>query len=124
MKAIKLVIALLVLGVAGAGNAWADRHHHGGGHVQFGLVIGPMWGPWYYPPPAYYYPPYYSPVIVERPQVYIEQQPALAAPPPAASAPAPTNYWYYCAASKGYYPYVKTCRDGWQKVAPQPPGQP
>jgi hypothetical protein len=124
MKAIKLVIALLVLSVAGAGNAWADRHHHSGGRVHFGLVIGPMWGPWYYPPPAYYYPPYYSPVIVERPQVYVEQQPALAAPPPAASAPAPTNYWYYCAASRGYYPYVKTCRDGWQKVAPQPPGQP
>jgi hypothetical protein len=62
-------------------------------------------------------------VVVERPasQVYIEQP---AAPAPAAPvAAAPVNYWYYCAAAKGYYPYVKECPSGWQKVSPQPPGQ-
>lgn len=119
MKTLKLIIALLLLGTVSAGNAWADR-----GHVHFGVMIGPYWGPMYYPPPPYYYPPYY-PVVVTHPapQVYIEQQPAPAAPA-APVAAAPTNYWYYCAAAKGYYPYVKECPSGWQKVLPQPPGQP
>lgn len=129
MKSIKLIIAVLLLGAAGVGNAWADRGHH---RSHFGIMIGPYWGPSYYSPFPYYYPPYspYSPyynppVVIERPapQVYIEQLPAPAAPPAAAVAP-PVNYWYYCAAANGYYPYVKECRGGWQKVLPQPPGQP
>ena len=123
MKRIKLLIVLLMLlGVSGIGTAWADRGHHGGGG-HFGVMIGIPWGPWYYPPP-YYYPPYYSPVVVQQqPQVYIEQQQVPAAPAESA-ATAPSNYWYYCASAKGYYPYVKECPGGWQKVLPQPPGQP
>lgn len=118
MKAIQVIIAFVLLGVAGTGNAWAYR----GGHV--GVVIGVPVGPWYYPPP-YYYPPYYPPVVVQQqaPPVYVEQQQAPAAPA-GAVAGAASDYWYYCAAAKGYYPYVKECRDGWQKVMPQPPGQP
>lgn len=116
MKTIKLMIVCLLLGVTGVGNAWADRSRHS--HI--GVFIGPSWGPSYYRPFPYYYPPYYPPLVVERPapQVYIEQ-PQVAAP-----APAPTNYWYYCAATNGYYPYVRECASGWQKVSPQPPGQP
>lgn len=117
----QLAVALLLLGTAGAGSAWAD---HGHGRAHFGVYIGPAWGPWYYPPPYYYYPPYYPPVIVERPaqpQVYIEQT----APPVTVQAPAPqTHYWYYCSATKAYYPYVRECPSGWQKVSPQPAGQP
>lgn len=127
MKSIKWVIALLVLVVAASGSAWADRGHrhgHGRGQVHFGVVIGPLWGPWWYPPPRYYSPPYpyYPSVVVERPAptVYIEQ-PAAAAPAPAPQAQ--TNYWYYCDGAKGYYPYVKECPTGWQRVLPQPPGQ-
>lgn len=116
MKAVKLVAAFLVLAAAGSTAAWADHRSH----IHFGVVVGPYWGPWGYPPP-YYYPPYYPPVVVERPApVYIEQAPAVVAAP----APAPqTAYWYYCAAARGYYPYVKECPGGWQKVLPQPPGQ-
>jgi len=44
---------------------------------------------------------------------YIEQQSA-----PQASA---DNWWYYCPNPQGYYPYVRDCSDGWQRVAPQPP---
>jgi len=126
MKTAKLIIALLLLGVAGLGNAWADHH----GHVRFGVTIGPYWGPGYYQPYPYYYPPYYpvysSPVVIERqaPQVYIEQQPAPVTAPPVSSAAPAANFWYYCAASRGYYPYVKECPGGWQRVSPQPPGQP
>ena len=119
MKVIKVIIALALLGVMGMGSAWADR----GGHVRFGVSIGVPIGPWYYPPP-YYYPPYsyYPPVVVQQPApVYVEQQQAPVAP---AAAPAATNYWYYCAAAKGYYPYVKECPGGWERVLPQPPGPP
>ncbi|MDP2882045.1 MAG: hypothetical protein Q8N89_10720 [Azonexus sp.] len=48
-----------------------------------------------------------------QPQVYIEQ----------AQEPAPgagQQYWYFCKSAQGYYPYVKECPDGWQKVLPQP----
>lgn len=118
MKTIKWLAAFLALATLGSTAAWADHR----GHVHFGVVIGgPYWGPWGYPPPPYYYyPPYYPPVVVERPApVYIEQAPpAVAAPAPA--APAPQNFWYYCAAAKGYYTYVKECPSGWQQVLPQP----
>lgn len=118
MKTVKWLVAFLALATLGSTAAWADHH----GRVHFGVVIGaPYWGPWGYPPaPYYYYPPYYPPVVVERPApVYIEQAPA-AVPAPAPAAPAPQNFWYYCAAAKGYYPYVKECPSGWQQVPPQP----
>ena len=120
MKTIKLLVVLLLLGAGGVGNAWAD--HYGGGHVRFGVMIGPYWGgPSYYYPPPYYYPPYYPQMVTPTPQVYIEQQAAPAAGP---VAEAPSTYWYYCSNAKGYYPYVKECPGGWQRVLPQPPGQP
>jgi hypothetical protein len=28
--------------------------------------------------------------------------------------------WYYCGNPGGYYPYVKTCEDDWQSIAPAP----
>lgn len=128
MKAIKLVrflIPLLLLGVAGAGNAWADHRRHS----HFSVMIGPAWGPSYYSPDPYFYPRYYPyyvpPVVIDRPllpQVYIEQPPLVAAPPaPSAPAAAPASYWYFCAASNAYYPYVNECPGGWQKMLPQPP---
>lgn len=109
MKAMRTIVALAVLGIVGVGSAWADHR----GHAHFGVFVGPYWGPLYYP---YYYPP----VVIERtpPPVYIEQ---AAPPPPAAPVEAaPTAYWYYCAAAAAYYPYVKQCPGGWQKVLPRP----
>lgn len=128
MKSIKCLLALLLC-LAGAGNVWADHR----GHARIGVFIGPSWGPGYYAPyyPPYYapyYPSYYPPVVVERapPSVYIEQPTIQQAPPESSMAPAApqTNYWYYCQASKAYYPYVKECPGGWQKELPQPQGQP
>ncbi len=111
MKKTIYAIAFLLLGIGNIGNALADHRVHS--HV--GVVIGgPVWSPWYYPyPPPYYYPP----VVIERapPPVYIEQTPP---PPPQ------TSYWYYCREAKGYYPYVKECPGGWQKVLPRPSDQP
>jgi len=109
MKALKIAVVTLALALLGSGNAMADHYHHGGPRVHFGVMIGPAWSPWYYPPPVYY-----PPVVIERsPPVYVEQP---------AAAPAPqTSYWYFCPEAQGYYPYVKECPGGWQKVLPQPP---
>ncbi|MDY0057847.1 MAG: YMGG-like glycine zipper-containing protein [Methyloversatilis sp.] len=46
--------------------------------------------------------------------------------PPAASTPPATaqsgrGNWYYCASAREYYPYVRTCREGWQVVEANPP---
>lgn len=117
LKLVKSFLVLLLLAAACVGNAWADHR----GHTRFGLVIGaPLFYPYPHPYP-YYYPPY-QPVIIERaPPVYIEQPVSQPAP---AVQEQQTNYWYYCSASKAYYPYVKECPGGWQKVLPQPPAQP
>ena len=80
--------------------------------VGFGYWGGPFWGPpWWYYPPAYYYPPV---VVQQQPVTYIEQ--GSSNPP----ARAESGWWYYCDASKGYYPYVKECPSGWQRVPPAP----
>lgn len=43
--------------------------------------------------------------------VYVERSPP-------AEPPAPV-WWYWCAEAKAYYPYVKECPGGWQRVPPQ-----
>lgn len=113
---LKCGVVALVLVSTGVGSAWADRGYYGYRHgysgARFGLVIGAPFSPWYYPSPYYYSPP----VIIEpAPQVYIEQAPVV---PPASMQ---SNYWYYCDASRTYYPYVTECPGGWQRVVPQPP---
>ena len=98
-------ISMLVLAAAAALASGAALAH---GRVFFGVGIGvPILGP-YYP---YYYPPYYyeprTVVVPAQPQRYIEQS-------------QPSDSWYYCAESKTYYPYVKDCPGGWQRVSPTP----
>jgi hypothetical protein len=114
MRNIKAIAAAgLVLASFAAGPA----HAHG---VRFGIGIGfPIYpAPYYYPPPAYYYPP---PVYVQPAPVYVEPPQAIAPPPQAQAAPPAEQFWYYCADSKTYYPYVKSCASPWQRVRPQPP---
>ena len=114
---IALVLALAGLMAASSASAW---HHRHGPRVSIGFGFGYP-GPYYpgpYYPPYGYYPHYYpAPVVIQRqPTVYIEQNPQ---PAPAIQAPA-SAYWYYCADTRAYYPYVKDCEAGWQRVAPQP----
>ena len=103
----KYMLAAAALLMAFSGGALAHVH------TEVGVYVGPYWGPWYAPPP-YYYPPQPQVVVVPQapPPTYIENR----------QAPAETaqQYWYYCRSAKGYYPYVKECPDGWQKVLPQP----
>ena len=109
--------ALLAISLFVAALAAADANAHGPrGRVHLGVHVGvpfyyPYWYPWYYPGP------YYSETVVvqqREPPVYVERDEAAAA--------APQGWWYYCEQSKAYYPYVKSCPAGWQKVAPRPGG--
>jgi hypothetical protein len=122
MRAV-LTSALVLFGatLSAPALAWHGGGWHGGGHVHVGVGVvvgGPLWwgGPWYYPP-YYGYPPYYyPPAVVSGPTQYVEQGGVESA------GPAQHGYWYYCVESKTYYPYVKECPGGWQRVAPQPSG--
>ncbi|HZV55735.1 MAG TPA: hypothetical protein VFF82_12420 [Rhodocyclaceae bacterium] len=112
MKSAAKILLLFLALMAGSASAWADR-----GHVHFGISVGPYWGPywgpWYYPP-AYYYPP----LVVEQPSpVYVQQQPVVQAAPQ-------ESYWYFCRAANTYYPYIKQCPAGWERVPAKPAGQP
>jgi len=115
MKTTYSLLAALALGMALA----VPAHAHGGGHVGVGVYLGgPIGWPYYYPyyGYGYGYPYYYPPAVVQpsSPPVYIERQDTEEAAPS-------TSYWYFCPESKAYYPYVKQCPGGWQRVAPQPP---
>jgi hypothetical protein len=120
-RALWALVALVFLGTTIAESAWAHGKRsrtsvHLGFH--FGVPLHPY--PWYHAPRTHYYP-YYAPVVVvpAAPPVYIERY-AESEPP---RDVAPQHYWYYCAEARAYYPYVKQCPGGWQRVAPQPPPQ-
>ena len=132
------ILALLTLCMAWAApvSAQGHRHGHGHGHGQHhqgprvSLSFGHYFGPWGYSP--YFYDPFFysrrwneRPIVIEQPapQVYVEQPQVYsqAAPMPQAAA---NNYWYFCEAAQAYWPYVKECSGGWQRVIPQPPPPP
>lgn len=115
---IRIILAVLVVLGIGMQPADADRGGHGrhrGGHVEFGLFLGPgWWGPYPYSYSPYYpYHPYYSP-----PPVIIQQQPPEIRVEPSTRPDTPSSYWYYCQDPQGYYPNVKKCPKGWMKVVP------
>lgn len=116
MQAMKKIALFLFVALLGAAVSAPALAHGRGGRVTFGLHVGvPIgWYGWHYPP----YYPYYPPQVIyvpSEPQTYIERAPAQAAPAPQA------QWWYYCDEARAYYPYVKQCPGGWQRVAPQPP---
>lgn len=109
-RALAILLAALVLAVSEVASAGGGHHVHR--HARIGVFIGvPLGGYWHFPPPYYYYPPV---IAVPAPPVYIER----GSPEP---APGPPDYWYYCEDAGAYYPYVKDCPGGWQRVVPRPP---
>ena len=114
------VVTLLVALAGVLASEPGQAHHRSHVHVGVGFAYGyPYWGPGWWGPWGPWYSPYYYPttiVVPAQPMTYIEKGSA-----PASSAPAPESWWYYCDASKGYYPYVKDCPSGWQRVPPAPP---
>lgn len=107
----------------GGGHAWRDgggARWHGSIFLGFAAPYPYYWGPGYWGPGYYYGPPaYYVPPIVAAPAappVYVERDDAT---PESAPAPSKPVWWYWCPTAKGYYPYVKECPGGWQRVPPQ-----
>jgi len=123
MSAIKIGLVCVVFGASTIVSAAADaqsRHRHDRG-PRIGVYIGPpaVFGPWYYPPRYSFYHAYPPVVVVpSAPPIYVEQ-PRAPAPEPRVAQP--QAYWYYCAESQTYYPYVDRCAEPWQRVLPHPP---
>jgi hypothetical protein len=105
MKLARIAFASMSIALGTLASSPASADH---AHASFGFFVG---GPVWYPYPYYPYPYPYPPVVVRpAPQTaYIEQ----------GGEEDPQSYWYYCAESKTYYPYVKECPGGWQRVVPQ-----
>ena len=118
MRALRTIVvaALALCAAAASAPAFADRWH-GHSRVHLGLYFGDpfFWHPYPYYPPYYYYPP--TVVVPQAPPVYIEQGEQ------GAEAAAGQGWWYFCRESNAYYPYVKHCPGGWERVSPQPPAQ-
>jgi hypothetical protein len=81
--------------------------------ARVGVYVGPAYR-YYYPvvPVPYYYPPVVAVPVV--PDNYVEQA------QPSGRQAQSGGSWYYCDASKAYYPYVKECPGGWREVSAQP----
>lgn len=80
------------------------RWFHGDhlGRAGWWWIVGGVW--YFYPAPIYPYPDPYV--------------------PPAAVAPAVPQYYYWCAAPRGYYPQVPGCSVPWQAVPATAPVTP
>jgi len=118
------LILLVLIFVSGTAYADRSRQHSGRsshGRVGIGLYFGMPYSYPYYPFPYYPYSYYPPPVVVtpSQPPIYIEQSPSETTK----SIPR-SYYWYYCDKSDGYYPYVKECPSGWERVLPTPPTEP
>ncbi len=102
------------------------RHGRHAGRSGWWWVIGGSW--YFYPRPVYPYPDPFRPpgVVVETlPPPIVVQVPnpqPLANPPVVEPAPAAIQFWYYCDAAQGYYPYVAACPSGWKTVPANPQG--
>lgn len=141
------VLLLLVFGAVSSGSAMArgggggghggggggghGGYSHGGGYgygwggLALGIGLASLFWPRYYggyypqtyayPDPAYSYP---APTAA-----YVEQGVPQAASPPAQAQLQlqPQGDWYFCANSNAYYPYVRECPAGWQRVPSTPP---
>jgi hypothetical protein len=95
---------------------WAWGPGFWGWSVGAPIVVAPATGAWALPPSA---------------TVYVERAPEAPLAPVAPAAPAAPRseappeglWWYWCNSANAYYPYVNTCPEPWQRVAPQvPPG--
>jgi len=121
MKKILLIALLAILSTT---PAYADgRDGHGGGRGGGGegwwiipaLIGGALIYDLTRPQPVYVQP---APVYVEPAPVYAPSNSPGNAPDVASSS---VQYWYFCAAANGYYPYVRSCPNGWESVPTIPP---
>lgn len=113
---------LLLVGTLASAASFAG----GRTHVFVGVNLGypAYWpAPYYYRPAPVFYPApvvytspvyYQQPVVIQSaPQLYVQRNEGV-------TMAAPANYWYFCADANAYYPYVKDCPGGWQRVSQSP----
>lgn len=134
--AVAVAFGLMAVAEPASARGRYGNHGHHGARFSFGFWGGPgYWGPGYWGPgywgPGYGYgyagPGYWGPPAVvyaptPEPRVWVENDPAPTTPTPAPSSSTDPNaqqWWYWCVSSRGYYPYVNSCAEGWQRVAPQ-----
>ena len=110
-------LSIVLLTILAASPAYAEGDHgYGGGRDGGGWVRG---GGWIFPAligGAIIYD-LTQPQVVVLPHTLVLPQTVYIQPPPAPAV----QYWYFCAAANGYYPYVATCPTGWQAVPATPP---
>jgi len=101
------------------GHGYYGHGYHGHGYYGPGYVGGWYGGYYFDPFLPFYYPYYWYP----RSDDYDDSDyPHVYGPPPSEQpAPEAGHDWFFCKESKGYYPYVKTCPNGWQRVPAEPP---
>lgn len=92
--------------------SWRQMRHEG----RFGWwwIAGGEW--FFYSQPVYPYPDPYA--YVPRETIVVQPSPHQTSAPPA------PQFWYFCAAANGYYPYVPSCPGGWQAVPATPTAPP
>jgi hypothetical protein len=117
-----LIAALVTFGAFATSTAEARPGHFYG--PRFGVFIDPWvaFYPWAAYPYGYGYYGYPQVVVAQpaAPTEYVEREQQ---PTPQTVAPARSSDWYYCNKPEGYYPYVRSCSQGWQRVPAQPPAQ-
>lgn len=96
-------------------------HHGQWYHVKHDGRFGWWWVVpglklWYlYRGPTYPDPnPFSSPIAMDK---------ATAPLPVSNESPPGPQYLYYCESKKGYYPFVPTCSENWERVPSIPPGE-
>lgn len=103
-----------------SGGRW--RHTWWHGRYGWWWNVGPAW--YFYDTPVYPYPTYVSPDYYGD-EDYDDEgyddggYDDSAMPPGGGGGP---GSWYHCSNPEGYYPYVKTCKDGWEEVPATPNG--
>jgi len=96
-------------------SAWIGGHWwHGRHHGRLGWWWYASGGWFFYNAPIYPYPAYDSDIYYYD-DAYGDDDDGYGDGPRASS-----SYWYFCRDPQGYYPYVKTCKADWQRVAPHP----
>lgn len=137
----KMLMASMILAMFAAAQtaSASDRHFHGP-RISFGLGIGfgPFGYPYptvysrnYYPAPYYpyqsvYYPEVLVSTLVTPAPVYVSQNEVVVKRPLQSTQIQPEvsnngSDWYYCHNPDGFYPSIKACPSGWQRVPAQAP---
>ncbi|MDW8469172.1 MAG: hypothetical protein RML56_09615 [Burkholderiales bacterium] len=114
MRRTAILAAALASSVFATTTALAHGRHHG--HVRIRVVIGtPVVVYRWIPPP----PPRYV-VLHPPPRGWVATAPVYVARDADRAAAGDSWWYYYCPQARAYYPYVRHCPGGWQRVPPQP----